>query len=93
MNKSLEKYFTYAYSETVDGLQTLYVVAPGRESDDFKVETSENFLTVSFGETEKVFELTNVVNQQKITAEYKAGILNIALPMKEKYKPRNIKVN
>jgi len=39
------------------------------------------------------FNLKNSVNTEKITAEYKDGVLAVVLPKKEEVKPKKIKIN
>jgi HSP20 family protein len=47
----------------------------------------------SYGTFERVFTLPETVNPEGVKADYKAGVLTIALPKKEVAKPRTIKVN
>lgn len=56
------------------------------ESGDYKrVERS-------YGAFTRVFTLPDAVDTEKVSAEYKDGLLRIVLPKKEEVKPRQIKV-
>jgi HSP20 family protein len=46
----------------------------------------------SFGEFTRVVELSEDVDPDKVSAEFKQGVLTILLPKKEEVKPRRIKV-
>jgi HSP20 family protein len=61
----------------------------------FEKETKEeNYHRVEreYGTFSRAFSLPMAVKEEKITAEYKDGILKIVLPKKEEVKPKTIKV-
>jgi HSP20 family protein len=61
----------------------------------FEKETKEeNYHRVEreYGSFSRAFSLPMAVKEEKITAEYKNGILKIVLPKKEEVKPKPIKV-
>lgn len=45
-----------------------------------------------YGSFSRAFSLPDTVDAAKVTADYKDGVLTIALPMREEAKPRHIKV-
>jgi HSP20 family protein len=47
----------------------------------------------SYGPFCRTFALPPTVDAGKVSAEYKAGILTVRLPMREEVKPKQIKVN
>lgn len=62
----------------------------------FEKETNdENYHRVerSYGAFSRSFTLPATVDQEKIKAEYKDGILKVILPKKEEAKPKQIKVS
>jgi HSP20 family protein len=61
----------------------------------FEKETNEeNYHRVEreYGRFSRSFSLPTAVNEEKITAEFKNGLLKIALPKKEEVKSRLIKI-
>jgi len=46
----------------------------------------------SYGQFSRSFTLPNTVNTEKIQAEYKDGVLKVALPKREEAKPKQIQV-
>ena len=61
----------------------------------FEKETKEeNYHRVEreYGSFSRAFALPTAVKEDKITAEYKDGILKIVLPKKEEVKPKSIKI-
>jgi HSP20 family protein len=46
----------------------------------------------SYGEFVRSFALPNTVDTEKVTADYKNGVLTVSLPKKEAAKPRQVKV-
>ena len=46
----------------------------------------------SYGSFTRSFALPTTVDAGKVTAEYKAGVLTVRLPLREEAKPRHIKV-
>jgi HSP20 family protein len=55
----------------------------------------ENYHRVerTYGSFSRSFTLPSVVDQEKIKAEYKDGVLRVTLPKKEEAKPKQISVN
>jgi HSP20 family protein len=61
----------------------------------FEKETKEeNYHRVEreYGSFSRAFSLPMAVKEEKITAEYKDGILKIVLPKKEEVKPKTIRI-
>jgi HSP20 family protein len=61
----------------------------------FEKETrQENYHRIerSYGAFSRAFSIPAIVEEEKIRAEYKDGILTIALPKKEQVKPKQIKI-
>jgi HSP20 family protein len=61
----------------------------------FEKETKEeNYHRVEreYGSFSRSFALPTAVNAEKVTAEYKDGILKIVLPKREETKPKPIKI-
>jgi HSP20 family protein len=61
----------------------------------FEKETShENYHRIerSYGSFSRSFSIPASVDEERIRAEYKDGILNIALPKKEQVKPKQIPI-
>ena len=61
-------------------------------SDEVKRE-SYHRVERSYGSFTRSFTLPNVVDTEKIKAEYKDGMLRLVLPKKEEAKPRQISIN
>jgi len=62
----------------------------------FEKETKEeNYHRIerSYGSFYRSFTLPNTIDQDKITAEYKNGILKVTMQKKEEIKPKSIKIN
>jgi HSP20 family protein len=61
----------------------------------FEKETKqENYHRIerSYGAFSRAFSIPAIVDEEKIRADYKDGILKIALPKKEQVKPKQIKI-
>jgi HSP20 family protein len=61
----------------------------------FEKETKqENYHRIerSYGTFSRTFSIPAIVNDEKIRADYKDGILKIALPKKDQVKPKQIKI-
>jgi HSP20 family protein len=61
----------------------------------FNKETKkENFHRIerAYGTFSRSFTLPGTINQEKISADYKDGILRISMPKREETKPKQIKV-
>ncbi len=56
--------------------------------------TEEQFQRIerSYGPFSRAFALPPTVDAGKVSAEYKAGVLTVRLPLREEAKPRQIKV-
>jgi HSP20 family protein len=62
----------------------------------FEKETKEeNYHRIEreYGSFSRAFSLPVAVNGEKVTAEYKDGVLKIVLPKKEEIKPKPIKID
>lgn len=59
-----------------------------------KKVSEENYLRFerSFGTFSRSFSLPNTVDTEKISAEYRNGVLTVTLPKREESKPKQIKV-
>jgi HSP20 family protein len=66
----------------------------GERKADHEVK-KENYHRVerSYGTFTRSFSLPNVVDTEKIKAEYRDGVLNVTLPTKEEAKPKQISIN
>jgi len=55
----------------------------------------ENYLRIerSYGAFSRSFSLPNTVNAEAIKAEYKDGVLTVALPKRAESKPKQVKIN
>jgi HSP20 family protein len=66
-----------------------------RGDRQFKKETKEdNYHRIerSYGAFSRSFSIPTTVDEDKIRADYKDGVLNIALPKKEQAKPKQIQI-
>ncbi|MEW6455950.1 MAG: Hsp20/alpha crystallin family protein [Acidobacteriota bacterium] len=62
----------------------------------FEKETKEeNYHRIerSYGSFYRSFTIPNAIDQDKISAEYKNGILKVTMQKKEEVKPKSIKIN
>jgi HSP20 family protein len=62
-----------------------------------KYETKEDsknhyLLERAYGQFERSFRLTEKVDQEKISADYKNGVLTVKIPKAEEAKPRSIEI-
>jgi HSP20 family protein len=66
----------------------------GERKFEKKVD-EKNYLRVerSYGSFARTFSLGNTVNPEAIKADYKDGVLTLAIPKREEAKPKQIKVN
>jgi len=57
--------------------------------------SQDNYLRVerTYGAFSRSFSLSNTVNPEAIKAEYRNGVLSLAIPKREEAKPKQIKVN
>ena len=61
----------------------------------FEKETKEETyhrIEREYGTFSRSFALPTAVNGEKVTAEYKDGVLKVTLPKKEEIKPKPIKI-
>jgi HSP20 family protein len=63
-----------------------------RKFDQQKQEGGWHRVERSYGHFERVFTLPDTIDPEKVTADYKNGVLTINLPKKEIAKPRQVKV-
>ena len=63
-----------------------------RVDNDIKKE-SYHRVERTYGQFSRSFTLPNVVDTEKIQAEYKDGVLRLTLPKKEEAKPRQIQIS
>ena len=61
----------------------------------FEKETQENYHRIerSYGGFSRAFSIPAIVDEERIRADYKDGILKISLPKKEQVKPKQIKID
>ena len=66
----------------------------GERKFEKKVD-EKNYLRVerAYGSFARSFSLANTVNTEAIQADYKDGVLTLAIPKREEAKPKQIKVN
>ncbi|MEA5571963.1 Hsp20/alpha crystallin family protein [Calothrix sp. UHCC 0171] len=95
-------------TETEDALH-LKLELPGMEAKDVDIEVTANAVKVVaerktqhkegtrsefyYGKFQRVIPLNSKVENTKVTAEYKNGILNLTLPKAEAEKNKVVKVN
>lgn len=63
-----------------------------RKSDTTIKQENYHRIERAYGRFNRSFTLPNLVDQEKIKAEYKDGVLKIELPKREERKPKQIKV-
>ncbi len=64
-----------------------------RKPDTTIKQESYHRIERAYGRFNRSFTLPNLVDQEKIKAEYKDGVLKIELPKREERKPKQIKVS
>jgi HSP20 family protein len=81
-----------------DDMVSLIFEVPGMDKGDIKIVVEDNILTVS-GEreftdekSEDNFVRAEIVDAEKVSADYKNGLLEVNLPKKEEKKPKQIEV-
>ncbi len=72
-----------------DGVLTL---SGERRQEKEEKNTKYHRIERSYGSFVRSFSLPEVVDETKVKAEYKDGVLNLHLPKSEKAKPRAIEV-
>ena len=60
-----------------------------KKDDDSKFHRNERY----FGTFQRSFSLPSQVNSEKVSANYKDGVLSIVLPKKEEVKPKEISIS
>jgi len=71
---------------------------PNASAEDFQISVENSVLTIK-GEQkvsyafERSFSIPRTVDPNKVSAEYKEGVLTVKLPLREEAKPRLIKVD
>ncbi|MEA1986797.1 MAG: Hsp20/alpha crystallin family protein [Candidatus Marinimicrobia bacterium] len=66
----------------------------GEKMTGIKEENSRYHINeISFGKFSRSFELPNHIDNEKITAKWNDGILNIEIPKSAKAKPKKIEIN
>ncbi|NEP02028.1 MAG: Hsp20/alpha crystallin family protein, partial [Symploca sp. SIO2E9] len=95
-------------SETEEAI-VLKLEVPGMEAKDLNVEVTEDTVSISgerqeenkdntrsefhYGKFHRVIPLPKRIQNTKVTAEYKDGVLNLTLPFREEEKNKVVKVN
>ncbi|NET08365.1 MAG: Hsp20/alpha crystallin family protein [Merismopedia sp. SIO2A8] len=95
-------------SETEEAI-VLKLEVPGMEAKDLNVEVTEEAVSISgerqeenkdntrsefhYGKFHRVIPLPKMIQNTKVTAEYKDGVLNLTLPKREEEKNKVVKVN
>jgi HSP20 family protein len=76
--------------ETKDGILTLH----GERKFEKEVK-EENYHRIerAYGTFHRSFSLPSSIEQEKISAKFKDGVLEVTLPKKERAKPKQIKVD
>jgi HSP20 family protein len=71
---------------------TLYLKGERKFEKEVK---EENYHRVerAYGTFARTFSLPNTVDSEKVTANFKHGVLTLTLPKKEEAKPKTIKIN
>ncbi len=64
-----------------------------RQLDNEVKRESYHRVERSYGTFSRSFTLPSVVDQEKIKAEYKDGVLRLTLPKKEEAKPKQISIS
>jgi HSP20 family protein len=72
--------------------ETLYLKGERKFENEVK---EENYHRVerAYGSFARSFALPSSVNPDKVTAEYKDGVLTLTMPKREEAKPKTIKIN
>jgi HSP20 family protein len=76
---------------TVDN-STLTIRGEKKLSDDVKEEQFHR-IERRYGTFSRSFSLPQTVDPNRVSAEYKQGVLTVRLPLREEAKPRSIKVD
>jgi HSP20 family protein len=63
-----------------------------KKMDESVKEENCHRIERTFGQFARSFSLPPTVDASKVTADYKAGVLTVRLPMREEAKPRQIQV-
>jgi len=81
--------------EDIDiSLQEGLLTVSGERKEEKKQESSETYRSERYvGRFQRTFSLPTAVDESKITATYKDGVLTVTLPKSEEAKPKQIAVN
>jgi HSP20 family protein len=71
---------------------TLYLKGERKFEKEVK-EQSYHRVERSYGTFTRTFSLPNSIDADKVTANYKDGVLTLTMPKKEEAKPKTIKIN
>ncbi len=71
---------------------TLYLKGERKFEKDVK-EQNYHRVERSYGTFTRTFSLPNSVDADKVTANYKDGVLTLTMPKREEAKPKTIKIN
>ena len=71
---------------------TLYLKGERKSEKDVK-EQNYHRVERSYGTFARSFSLPNSVDADKVTANFKDGVLTLTMPKKEEAKPKTIKIN
>ena len=71
---------------------TLYLKGERKFEKEVK-EQNYHRVERSYGTFARSFSLPNSIEPDKVTAEYKDGVLTLTMPKKEEAKPKTIKIN
>ena len=70
---------------------TLTIAGEKKMDEEVKEENCHR-IERTFGQFARSFSLPPTVDAGKVTADYKAGVLTVRLPIREEAKPRQIQV-
>jgi HSP20 family protein len=71
---------------------TLYLKGERKFEKEVK-EQNYHRVERSYGTFTRTFSLPNSIDADKVTANYKDGVLTLTMPKKEEAKPKTIKIN
>jgi HSP20 family protein len=71
---------------------TLFLKGQRKFENEVKEENYHR-IERSYGSFTRTFELPGSIDAEKVSAEYKSGVLTLTLPKREEAKPKTIKIN